>query len=371
MKVLIIGLYNKLGGIEKCIYDYVSHMDLNGVSVGFVGSPEHIWFEEEFKRLGCAVHPTCERKNIIRYFFDLCKIITENDYDIVHINMLSCANIVPLLAARKCGVKIICHSHASKMPKATLSLLMLIKNFLHFVGRCFVKKLSFKRFACSDIAGKFLYGTHSDYIILTNALDVVAYSYSVSKRVALRKTLQIPEKSIVIGYVARFDYGKNQSFAIKVFSEFKKVHHDSFLLLVGTGSLLEACKKQAQELGIEQNVIFCGQQNDIPPYLFAMDIFLFPSRFEGLGIVGIEAQCAGLPVIASKNIASEMAQTDLVTWCDLSSPMSEWTSAIESRLSQIPLRRGYAKELTLRGFDISSQAQNLRKIYESCMEQTK
>lgn len=368
MKVLIIGLYNKLGGIEKCIYDYVSHMDLNGVSVGFVGAPEHIWFEEEFKRLGCIVHPTCERKNIIRYFFDLCKIITENDYDIVHINMLSCANIVPLLAARKCGVKIICHSHNSLIPSGSVR--FLIKKILHLFNRYSVKKNDVIKLSCSLDAGKFMFGKKL-FTVLANAIDTKSFSFDENIRITKRMELGIPENAVVIGLVGRFEYQKNHEFAIQVFTEFQKSHTESFLLLIGTGSLLKACKKQAQELGIEQNVIFCGQQNDIPPYLFAMDVFLFPSRFEGLGIVGVEAQCAGLPVIASKNIASEMAQTDLVAWCDLSSPMSEWTSAIESRLSQIPLRRGYAKELTLRGFDISTQSQNLRKIYESCMEASK
>ena len=238
---------------------------------------------------------------------------------------------------------------------------------MHIINRHTIQKNDIVKLTCSVDAGNFLFGKKT-YTVIPNAIDTKLFSFNKDIRIEKRKELGISENSVVIGLVGRFEYQKNHEFAIKVFSEFNKVHPDSYLLLVGTGSLFNTCKNQVKALGIEQNVIFCGLQNDIPPYLFAMDIFLFPSHFEGLAIVGIEAQCAGLPVIASKNISPEMSQTDLVSWCDISSPISEWTSEIISRTNQISHRKSYDKEITDRGFDISTKASGLRKIYESCME---
>lgn len=368
MKVLIIGLYNKLGGIEKCIYDYVSHMDLTGVSVGFLGAPEHIWFEDEFKKLGCVIHPVCGRRNVLRYYKELCRIIRENHYDIVHINMLSCANCIPVIAALNCGVKVICHSHNSAIPRGSFS--SLVKKVLHGLNRSFIRNSDVLKLACSKEAGHFFYG-NKPFSVLTNAIDTLHFSFDENVRNIKREVLGIPKTAFVIGQVGRFEYQKNHVFSIQFFSEFLKTHPDSFLLFVGTGSLEDVCKKKVKELGIEKNVLFCGQQNDIAPFLFAMDIFLFPSVFEGLGIVGIEAQCAGLPVIASKNVAAEMEQSDLVNWCDLTSPISEWITAIENSLQKQSARQEYAKRIKERGFDISELAGNLMNIYKSCMEKTK
>lgn len=368
MKVLIIGLYNKLGGIEKCIYDYISHMDLTGVSVGFLGAPEHIWFENEFKKLGCAIHPVCERRNVLRYYKELCRIIKENHYDIVHINMLSCANCIPVIAARNSGANVICHAHNSAIPKGSLPLF--VKRLLHRGNTPFVRKTDIVKLACSKDAGNFFYGNKT-FTVLVNAVDTGRFCFDENVRNIKRKVLGIPKTAFVIGQVGRFEYQKNHVFSIQFFSEFLKTHPDSFLLFVGTGSLEDVCKKKVKELGIEKNVLFCGQQNDIAPFLFAMDIFLFPSVFEGLGIVGIEAQCAGLPVIASKNVAAEMEQSDLVTWCDLSSPISEWITAIENNLQKLPARQECAMRIAERGFDISEQAGNLMNIYKSCMEKLK
>lgn len=366
MKVLIIGLYNKLGGIEKCIYDYISHMDLTGVSVGFLGAPEHIWFENEFKKLGCVIHPVCERRNVLRYYKELCRIIKENHYDIVHINMLSCANCIPVIAARNCGVKVICHSHSSSIPRGQT-----IKFLLHFLNKKIVRSNEIIKLACAREAGEFFYGKKIAFKVLSNAIDTFHFSFQHEVRSEMKQKLGIANSSYVIGQVGRFEQVKNHAFSIHLFSEFLKTHNDSFLLLVGTGSIEDVCKKKVKELGIEKNVIFCGQQNDIAPFLFAMDIFLFPSVFEGLGIVGIEAQCAGLPVIASNSISSEMEQSDLVTWCDLSSPISEWITAIENNLQKLPARQEYAMRIAERGFDISEQAGNLMNIYKSCMEKLK
>lgn len=367
MKILIIGLYNKLGGIEKCIFDYVSHMDLSKVSIGFIGSPVHIWFEKELQKLGCVIHPVCERRNVFHYYHELCKVIKENNYDLVHINMLSFANCVPLLAAKKCGVKIICHSHNSAIPKGTL--LFPVKALFHSFNKFLFQKSRIIRLACSKSAGEFLYGKKSKFIVLRNAINTRKFSFNEKIRIEKREKLGIPGNATVLGHVGRFEYQKNHEFSINLFAEFVKEHPNSFLLFVGTGSLETECRKKIQKYGLDKKVLFCGQQNDITSFLFAMDIFLFPSNFEGLGIAGIEAQCAGLPVIASNTISSEMKQTDLVTWCDLNSSISNWISAINERLLNTPKRQLYPEIIAERGFDISQQSANLLNIYKSCMEE--
>lgn len=369
MKVLIIGLYNKLGGIEKCIYDYISHMDLNGVSIGFTGAPEHIWFEEEFRKLGCLIHPVCERRNVFWYYKELCGIIRENHYDIVHINMLSCANCIPVIAALKCGSKVICHSHNSAIPGG--SAVSCAKKILHRFNRHLVRKADVIKLSCSKDAGTFFYGKTGDFTVLANAIDTVHFTFNKNIRIQKRKELGLSDKDFVIGQVGRFEYQKNHEFSLRFFAEFLKRKPDSFLLLIGTGSLEDLCKKKVKELGIEKNVLFCGQQSDTAPFLFAMDIFLFPSLFEGLSVAGVEAQCSGLPLVASSTISQEMKKTDLVSWCDLSAPLTEWISAVEECSGSLNYRADYAKQIAEQGFDISSQAENLRHIYESCLEASK
>ena len=365
MKVLIIGLYNKLGGIEKCLYEYVSHMDLRGVSLGFVGSPQHVWFEEEFKSLGCTIHPVCERRKVFHYYRDLCRIIKEHHYDIVHINMLSCANCIPVLAARNSGAKVICHSHSSAVPRGSLS--SFVRSCLHRLNKSFVRESDVLKLACSKEAGHFLYGNKS-FTVLSNAIDTRLFSFDKSIREKKRNELGIHDTAVLLGQVGRFEYQKNHVFSIQLFSEFLKKHPDSFLLFLGTGSLEEDCKKKVKELGIEKNVLFCGLQSDTAPFLFAMDVFLFPSVFEGLSIAGIEAQCAGLPVVASDTISREMEQSDLVTWCNLASPIREWISAIEKSSQKVSDRSAYAKVIAESAFDISVQADTLMTIYKACME---
>lgn len=366
MKVLIIGLYNKLGGIEKCIYDYVSHMKSDNISVGLVGAPKHIWFEEEFIKLGCKIHPVCKRTRIISYYKNLCNIIKENHYEIIHINMLSMANCIPILASKKCGAKIICHSHNSSIPKGSVQ--GIIKSFFHTINKVRFRKVDMQRLACSQEAGVFLYGKKSNFFVLNNAIDVERFSFNENLRKTKRKELGITDSTIVLGQVGRFEYQKNQIFTIKMFNELIKQNNNIVLLFVGTGSLLEDCKEYVKKLNLENKVIFCGQQNDIPSFLCAMDIFMFPSHFEGLSVAGVEAQCSGIPIIASDTISKEMEKTDLITWCNLEKPIQEWISAIENRINNLPSRELYSKIITECGFDISEQAQYLLNIYNNCME---
>ena len=164
MKVLITGLSHKLGGIEKIIFDYISHIDLSGLEIGILCEYETVCFEAEFAALGCKIERVCSRKNPFAYYREILKVITEGRYEAVHLNILSCANILPMLAAKRCAARLIAHSHNSDIPNGC-NLTMLLRHFLHKMNRLYVSNASDIRLACSTEAGVFMFGSKQSFVV--------------------------------------------------------------------------------------------------------------------------------------------------------------------------------------------------------------
>ena len=361
MKILIIGLYNNLGGIEKCIFDYICHMNKSDIQIDLLGNPEHVWFEEKFKEMGCRILPTAKRFFFFNYIKDLYTIMKNNKYDLVHCNILSCANLLPIFIASVLGVKIIVHSHNSSSPISRLNMKSFIRNLLHLINKQILKTIKCYRLSCSETAAIYMFG-RKKYTLLNNAVDVDRFAFNTSLREKVRKELNIDNDTLLIGQVGRFEYQKNHEFSLKLFSEYLKVNSKAKLLFIGKGTLLEKCKRLATELHIENDVIFYGFSPNVNEFLSAFDIFLFPSHFEGLSVAGIEAQCAGLPIIASDTISREMEITDLVFWCSLFSPIEVWIKCIE--LARKKVRKDYSNEITKNKYNIRIEAEKLRNIYK-------
>lgn len=252
MKVLITGLSHKLGGIEKIIFDYISHIDLSGLEIGILCEYETVCFETEFAALGCKIERVCTRKSPFAYYREILKVITEGRYEAVHLNILSCANILPMLAAKRCGAKLIVHSHNSDIPNGC-SLTMLLRQFLHKMNKPWVSNASDIRLACSTEAGVFMFGSKQSFVILNNAIDTKKYAFNAEKRNCARTKFGIDDRTVVFGHTGRFEEQKNQEFA-----EYKKQNRDAKLILVGTGSHEAKCRQLAEKLGISDSVIFYG-----------------------------------------------------------------------------------------------------------------
>jgi glycosyltransferase involved in cell wall biosynthesis len=356
-KILIVGLYNILGGIEVFAKNYISAIDKKLFSFDILSMYEHIQFETEFREMGCTIVFVPHYKHIFWYILKLASLIKKNGYDIVHINLLSAANLLPLIIARLAGVKVvITHSHSAGIPDS------LIKKILHRNNKYILPFFATNCFACSSEAGYFLYGKKTYFEIIHNAIYIERFLFSKTARNRIRNKLGIADDTIVLGHIGRFIEVKNHHFLIEVFKNIIDRGVNAVLLLVGAGSLHQQIQDYVNYLGLSNEVIFYGTTNIIQEIYSAMDIFIFPSIYEGLPIVGIEAQCSGLPSIFSTAVSREIQVSDLILWRDLSIGPQKWADAV-FELLPLPQRKDMSEVITNAGYNILSESKKLAHRY--------
>ena len=196
---------------------------------------------------------------------------------------------------------------------------------------------------------------------MNNAIDIKAYVVNKQIEKEVRQDLRIPEGAFVVGHVGRFAPPKNHKFIIRVFAEVLKEKTNAFLLLVGDGDLRGEAEALTVELGIQNNVIFAGLRSDVNRMLQAMDVFLFPSIYEGLPLSIIEAQAAGLPCLISDKVPVECRKTDLVSRLSLNDSLSVWKDAVIDAGKVI--KRDTSREISDAGFDICQNSKWLEDFY--------
>ena len=176
--------------------------------------------------------------------------------------------------------------------------------------------------ACSKEAGEWLFG-NTQFIVLNNGIDVSKYVFNQNIREEYRKILGFSDE-LVLGHVGRFSNQKNHNFLIDIFYEIIKINKKSKLILIGTGELENEIKEKVESLSLKEKVIFLGARADVNKIMQAMDVFILPSLFEGLPVVGVEAQASGLPCIISDTVSKDVKITDSVLQISLSLPPEEW-----------------------------------------------
>lgn len=236
---------------------------------------------------------------------NLCRIIAENHYDIVHIHTdIAYKPYVYAKAAKKAGCpRIIIHSHATDAEEPHRN----VKRMMHFMTRNKLKNLATDYAACSELAFDWMFPDidKSKAKIIYNGIDLKKFSFQEDLRNKIRKHYHISENDFVIGHVGRFSYQKNHEFLLKVFKMVHDVCPNVILMLVGDGDQRQQAEQYVKENHLENNVIFTGIQKNPAEFYQAMDLFALPSRFEGFPIVGVEAQASGLPVLFSDQITRE------------------------------------------------------------------
>lgn len=303
-------------GVESVIMNYYRHLDHSKVQFDFICDEDSTRIPyDEIKKLGGRVFLVPKYQNLPKYLKSLEKLFKKNQYRIVHSN-INTLSVFPLYAAKKAGVPIrISHSHSTSNPKEWKR--NLIKNIL----RPFSKRYATDYFACSELAGRYLFGNKAfdqgKVKIIHNAIDVDKFKFDEVARMKLRKELGIKDSTIVIGHVGRFVQQKNHTFLVDVFKEYHKKNPDSKLLLVGSGPLEDEIKKKVERLGLKDSVLFLGQRDDINKLYSLMDIFCFPSLYEGLGLALIEAQVNGLECLASSQVPVETNIGRKISFIDL------------------------------------------------------
>lgn len=324
------------GGIQSLVIDWVSRFDKKKIQVDFLLLDDGNEYELEntLKEMGCNVYKLkgvwiktpadfIKESKALAVFFE-----KHHDYKVVHLHSSS-KNYMVLKYAKKYGIPIrIAHSHSIDFQTKDI-LKKLIGNLL----KSQLIRYSTDFFACSKIAGEWLFGKDivntNRFKIIHNAVDYNKFKFDSKKRKKIRKEFNVRDDEIVIGNVGRFITQKNHKFLIDIFNEYNKRCPNSKLLLVGTGALEDEMKIKVDELNLKDKVIFAGFRNDVNDIMQAIDIFLLPSLCEGLPVVGVEAQAAGLPVFTSEKVVTEELKiTDNVYFISLDKTAKEWADII-------------------------------------------
>lgn len=348
------------GGVESVVMNYYRNIDKEKIQFDFLCDSDSTNIPyKEINELGGRVILIPPYQDLIKYLSTLKKILKENNYTIVHshINTLSA---FPLYAAKKANIPIrIAHSHSTYNKKE------IKKNILKNILRPFSKTYATHYFACSNLAGKYLFGKNTykenKITIINNAIDIDKFIYNEDIRNKKRKELGI-ENKLVIGHVGRFTYAKNHLRLLEIINELKIKNSNLVLLLIGEGSLENTIKEKVKELKLEENIIFLGQRTDVNELMQAMDIFLLPSLYEGLPVVGVEAQSSGLLCILSEKVTKEIKVINQTTFIPLEKTNDEWADTILNKYKNYQ-RTNTKIEIKNANFDIKTEATKLTKQY--------
>lgn len=360
IRILQIVPNMQAGGLESLIMNIYRNIDRNKVQFDFlVHYSERKHFDDEIESLGGKIYrlPLRDNNNIIKYIVQLNRFYKEHsEYKVIHCHMSS-IGFINFLVAKRNGIKVrIAHSHNSATDgsvKGKIKRLMMLP----------YKYVTTKNYACSTEAGKYLYGK-KEFEIIPNSIDVKKYIFSKEKREEIRKKYNIPNDAIVLGHIGRFNVQKNHAFLIEVFKNLvDNSNKNYYLLLVGDGELKSKIEELVNQYNIEDKVIFTGVVSDTWNYYSCMDAFLLPSLFEGLPVVGVEAQANGLSVLLADNITREVEINDNVYY--IKNNISEWVENVEKmQIKKFEERFECNKNVLNTNFNISFLAKKLEKEYE-------
>ncbi|MFZ3588950.1 glycosyltransferase family 1 protein [Bacillus sp. DJP31] len=327
IRVLQVFAEMNRGGAETMIMNLYRNINRSKVQFDFiVHTEDKCDYDDEIKLLGGKVYrmPQYKGKNHVQYKRSWKNFLTQYpEYKIIHGHVRSTAAIY-LGIAKKHGLTTIAHSHNTSSGTGFSAF---VKNVMQFPIRLTADYL----FSCSKKAGIWLYGkracTGDNFYILNNAIETKKFIYNQETRLQKRKELHLEDK-FVIGHIGRFHPQKNHDFIIEIFKEVYDRKKDVVLLLIGDGMLRQSIEKKVNDLSLSQNVIFTGVIPDIPELLQAMDIFLFPSLYEGLPVTLVEAQASGLKILASDTITQEVSFTSSLEYFSLNASTSDWAKSI-------------------------------------------
>lgn len=354
----------RAGGVEAFLMNYYRHIDRNRVQFDFVideDSPNRELIKE-INALGGNVYEVPAYQNLTRYIPALETIFSSHVWPIVH-SQINALSVFPLYAAKHAGVPVrIAHSH-SMAGKAESVPRKVLKTSL----RAFSNLYPNARMACSESAGNWLFGRNAEYQVVYDAIELEQFTYAPQARSEIRSELNLNENALVIGHVGRFMEQKNHEFLLDVFSRIARADSNSYLVLAGEGPLEESIKEKAKTLQVLDRVKFLGQRKDVNRLYSAFDVLLLPSLYEGLGMVAIEAQAAGLPCLLSDCVPREARLTEPVRFLSLDASLDEWASSCID-LVGVGQRACGVIPSGLEAYDITRAASSLVDSYESLYE---
>ena len=356
----VIGRYIG-GGVEAVTINYYRNIDKNKVQLDFICDEDSTNIPyEEIEEMGGKVIIIPSYSKPFKYHKELKRVLKEGNYIIIH-SHISTMSVFSLFAAKCAGVPVrIAHSHSTTNKKEKK------KNLMKQILRPFSKVFATDYMCCSELAGRWLFGNKEydkgNVYLLNNAIDLDKFKYNESLRKKKRKELGIKDDAIVIGHIGRFVAQKNHDYLIDIFNEIHKKNNNSVLLLAGQGPLMEDIKNKVKELNLDDSVKFLGQRNDANELYQAFDVFLLPSLYEGLPVVGVEAQASGLLCYLSDDMTKETKVLDITKFMSLNNTPEEWANNILDDVKKYK-RIDTSKEMTAKNFNIKEEAKKLEEYY--------
>lgn len=346
------------GGVESVIYNYFSHMEQDNFEVHIIGHGIKVQAcADRFSNMGFVIHNiTPKSVNFLRNMSEMKGIFRENKFDVIHSHLTEWA-CVPMFLGWLCGVRVrVNHSHMAEKPSG-------LKNKIYYGIRLFFGKLfATDYFACGEDAGRYLFGERAvkegKVTILPNAIDFGRYHFNSVLRNKMRQELGLQQNTMAIGHVGRFFAQKNHRFLMEIFRDYHKLNQNSILLLFGDGELRNEIESQVELYGLEEAVRFMGVQQNMSDWYQPMDVFALPSLYEGLPVVGVEAQAIGLPCLFSDQITKEIGISTGTKFLPIDKGTEPWVGALCSYKN-----KNTTPVVDMERYDITKRAKYLQEFY--------
>lgn len=352
-RILVYGMTDNFGGMEAYIHNIYQHLDKSKIQFDFVCDFPQMTLSDYYLENGCKIHfiPP-KNQGLLKSLWAMWKVIKENDYDAIYFNIMNAGYVLNMLPAFLLRKKIIAHSHNADTDKKNLH--YKLRGLLNFVAKV--------KLACTDAAASFMFGSQSNYILIKNGINLGKYQYDVEKYKSLRNKLNWDLTNKVVLYVARMDYQKNPFFTLDIIKKINQLDPSIHLVYVGDGPMKNQVINYIASNKIN-NIHLLGIRHDVNELMIASDVLILPSLFEGLGIVAIEAQAAGLPVFLSNTIpldAKILSSTEFLSIEN--SDVNLWASKIIAALNSGNVRKSDNSLLAEAGYDIKLVSKQLQNI---------
>lgn len=357
------------GGKKNLIMEYYRHVNRDEVQFDFICDADSQAIPtEEIEAMGGKVYIVAPYQDIFKNMADMRRIFSSDQYPVVHAYN-STMNLFPMFVAKQCGIPVRISESLSMAHKGDWK--TIIKKILRPMSKCFANYYM----SCGDDCGRWQFGNKlfdtGKVDVFKTVINTEFNSYNPVVRKKTRKEFGWEDK-LVVGHIGRFTAQKNSVHMIEIFAAIAKKEPEAVLCLIGDGELREDMMKRIKELGIEGQVDYLGRREDIQQFYNAMDCFILPSLYEGLPVVGLEAESCGLPMFFSTEVTREANACELGHFIGLDESVEVWADEmIKAMKENMPIRRSHAKEVCEAGFDSASEAMRMQKFYFDAIEREK
>lgn len=360
IKVVMVTNHFEITGIGTVIMNYCKELNKDKYDLAILaGQPISDKYKKGCKEYGIHLIELPSRHGEpLKHYWKLWKALKIGKYDVFHDHGNSSMMAIELTIAKLAGIKIrIAHCHNSTCPNM----------MAHRILNSYFKTLYTKALACGKLAGDWIFGK-ANFEVLPNGFHTNNFEFSQKNRDAVRSALNI-DNQFVIGHIGRINEQKNQEYLLKIFEKVADKKKDALLLIVGTGPDAEKIKAQVKVHPYKERIILYGETENPTAFYSAMDVFAFPSRFEGLPVVLLEAQISGLPCIVSDKVTQEVNLGD-ISWQSIDMDPEEWANAvlkIEKRSGKDRIAYNDEHLIQIEKYDIDESVKQLDSIYTNLL----